>query len=201
MSDAVTELTTDEKTKGRLNAFRQMLDDIEQKTVELKHGINYNEGARKAATIISGRIEGMIKQIIERAREGKEQMDVAEVQMRRDLLNQVRTQVEIIGQDFLKEHLMLKGEARSLQKQAQSVRALYERSQGESRRKEATASETRQAREDRETRQDEHRRKKLVKNMEEEKKKEEKKRKRSESAKKAAETRKKNAKKAKRGNG
>lgn len=131
-SDAVLP-TTDEKTRGQLNAYQRLIEDLSKKVPALHEKSTLNDGARKACSDLDLRLAKESENIILRGQKDGTPQD--EIKLIVEGVVLARKAVTSVGQDFLQESLMLKGEARALNEQAQNLRRIHEAAEGEARRK------------------------------------------------------------------
>jgi hypothetical protein len=138
-NDAVTELTKNPHTLGKIKALRQVVASIEERQNELPEKISYNDGARmgcaKSVQVVQDYITLMIKN------DQKANIDPAITKQKRDLILDVKQNIEKVGQEFLQEHLMLKGEARALTNELMGISKLHKAVLVEERTKETAQSQ------------------------------------------------------------
>lgn len=138
-NDAVTELTTNQHTLGKIKAFRQVVAKIEERQKELPEKISYNNGARQGCAdsvqVVQDYIELMIKD------DRKNKVDPTITKQKRDLILDVKRNVENKGQDYLREHLMLKGESRALIDELRTIGELHKAALVEERTKETAQAQ------------------------------------------------------------
>ena len=124
MSNEVSNIN-DPKTKGKIVAFGEVLKDVEERQKGLPERIAFNDGARKAIADAIKFINDYIALMIKTDR--KKVVDTEITKKKRDLILDVKKNIEKLGQEFLQESLMIKGEARSLVVQLKSIEKLYKK--------------------------------------------------------------------------
>lgn len=138
-NDAVTELTQNPHTLGKIKAFRQVVAGIQERQEALPEKIQFNDGARAGCVdsvqIIQDYIELMIKD------DRKMNVDPEITKQKRELILDVKRNVEKVGQEYLQEHLMLKGEARALLNEMQTIDKLHKAALVEERTKETAQAQ------------------------------------------------------------
>jgi len=138
-NDAVTELTKNQHTLGKIKAFRQVVASIEERQNELPEKISYNDGARKGCAASIQVVQDYIALMIKNDK--KSNIDPVITKQKRDLILDVKRNIEKTGQEFLQEHLMLKGEARALTLELQSIGKLHKAALIEERTKETAQAQ------------------------------------------------------------
>lgn len=110
----------DDKTRGSVLALDQMFVEFKKQVEGLKERSGANEGGRQAAVVISKRLEDLSKLIINSAK-GDNPRDPAEVKLVIEGVHRAVQMARDVGQDYLQEALLLKGEARALQAQIETI--------------------------------------------------------------------------------
>lgn len=120
MSDGqVRELAQQPETKGKQTAFRQILEGIAEKQSALPERIAFFNGQRAACAALEDRIQGLITQRIGKLAE--QGMPREQIKDEQAFAHSLRNLAHNIGQDAMQEQLMLKGEARALLGQVESI--------------------------------------------------------------------------------
>lgn len=109
------------KTRGAIMAIDQLTADYAEQVGALRERAAANDGGRQAAAVIAKRIEGIGQLIINSAKEGKTNRDMAEIKLVIEGVQRAGKIADDVGQDYLQEALMLKGEARVLQSQVKKL--------------------------------------------------------------------------------
>ena len=121
MAEQIGPTDFDDKTRGAILAIDQLTADYAEQVGALRERAAANEGGRQAAAVIKKRIEGIGQLIINSAKEGKVNRDMAEIKLVVEGVQRAAKMADDVGQDYLQEALMLKGEARVLQSQVQKL--------------------------------------------------------------------------------
>lgn len=139
MSDGqVRELAQQPETKGKQTAFRQILEDISGKQAQLPERISFFNGQRSACAVLEERIQGLITQrIAALAEKGVAREQIKDEQA---FAHSLKRLAHNIGQDAMQEQLMLKGEARALLGQVESIGNLSKKAIADERTLEALES-------------------------------------------------------------
>lgn len=142
----------DEKTNGQLNAYDRMVEELAKKTVALKDRQTRNQEAIKVSADIAENLNSLSSQIIESAKAGKYQRDIAEIEILVEGIRRARNRVREIHADYVAESPMLKGEARGIASEVEMIGSMRKQLEAEAQRKARLAEESRLEREKRERR-------------------------------------------------
>lgn len=114
-------LKKDAKARGTLAALDQVIDQFRGQTDALKERSTHNEGGRRACVVIEKGIDDLAKLLINTAEKGTSQRGPEELKLVIEGVRRAGKLVHDIGQDFMQESLMLKGEARAMQSQIEEI--------------------------------------------------------------------------------
>lgn len=148
MTEHTEEIATDPKARGKLQALRGMLDDLQKQISDVNRRLHEQAGAKATAERIAASMLGVADSV---RNDGQASgLDPADVKVRVTLILKCReAAVGAIG-DAEKERALLQGEARALGRQVESVRKMHSAAVAEEQRKARIAAEERAERERRE---------------------------------------------------
>ena len=145
MTEHTEEIATDPKARGKLQALRGMLDDLQNQITEIARKLAEQSGAKAASERMAASMAGVADTI---RNEGQESgLDVGEVKVRVALVLKCREVATAQGGDAEKERALLQGEARALGRQVDSIRKMHAAAVAEEQRKARVAAEDRELRE------------------------------------------------------
>jgi hypothetical protein len=142
------EIANDPKARGKLQALRGMLDELQTQINDVTRRLHEQAGAKAAAERIAASMAGVADAV--RTEGQKEGLDLADVKTRVALILKCREAATAQVGDAEKERAMLQGEARALGRQVESIRKQHAAAVAEEQRKARIASEEQAERERRE---------------------------------------------------
>jgi hypothetical protein len=145
MTETTEEIATDPKARGKLQALRGMLDDLQNQIAEITRKLAEQAGAKAASERIAASMAGVADLV--RTEGEANGLDVADVKTRVALVLKCREAATAQVGDAGKERALLQGEARALGRQVESIRKMHAAAVAEEQRKARVAAEDRALRE------------------------------------------------------
>lgn len=127
------------KSQGQVQGFLQVLQASERELAAIRERLTAEEGIKKGAATTAEVIQGMMAPVQKAVK--AETMSVEEAKIRRDTILGARTLATQVADKAGREALLLKGEARALGRQVDTIRKLYHGLLEAERRKERMAAE------------------------------------------------------------
>jgi len=114
----------DPKVHGQVQGFQQVLQVMERDVAGLKERQISQEGIRTGAMAVAAQVQGMMAPIQKAV--AADTMDPEEAKLRRDTIMGAMAVAEEVAAKAEREAILLKGEARGLARQVQSIRKLHQ---------------------------------------------------------------------------